>query len=281
MNRRSKIARSYWERMDRQIPILGEDGQQRILRAKLTIVGCGGTGESLAQRCGLAGFRRMNLVDPDRIDLHNMNRLVLAGVGDVGKPKVLVAKRKLHRLLPGMRINALPADIMAPGVWEQVKDCDWMLDTSDDDQVRHFLNARCSEQKVSLISVGCGFIIRDGRVVSAGCRVNRVRSGHDPCLECQILSEQAIEQAQASLGILNAFTADLALDMLLRELTGYADQASAGDGVDTAGRGPRDGSSGQDVNLVFFDLLNRSIVTERIIPTPGCTWCKKSNSASK
>lgn len=280
MDETSKIEMSYWERMARQIRIFGTEGQKKIASTKLAIAGCGGNGSAVAQLCSLAGFRYMHLIDPDRLEPHNLNRFVLGGVRDVGKYKVLVAKRTLHRLFRGMRIKALPQDIRSPGIWEQVKDCDWLLEATDSDPTRLWLNQQCSQDGIPVVSVASGFRTRDGKLVGAGCRANRVRVG-DACLKCQALSDESAEHPRISLVIPNMIASSMCLDFLLREITGYAGLTCSQGQMDVH---PADQSKApvQDSkNFVVFDLVDRTLAAEKVIPSPGCPFCDRLASGAE
>jgi molybdopterin/thiamine biosynthesis adenylyltransferase len=268
---------SYGERMARQTPVIGEQGQRKIALTKLTIVGCGGNGSTFAYVSALAGFRKMTLVDPDKLEIHNLNRFVLGGIKDVGRDKVSVIKSSLHSFFPDMETRAFNTDIGFSGTWEQVSDCDWLLDATDDDETRHFLQQKCGEAGISMISIASGFTLREGRMLG-GCRVNRVGTG-DPCLECQILDNQPMEQLPVSLVTLNLIAAAMALDMLLREITGYT--VSVQDStlsIDNSQYNPQTHS--KNVNFILFDLINRTLITERIIPSLQCPCCRKAKDSS-
>lgn len=247
------MTNSYRERMARQIPLWGEAGQKKIASTSLTICGFGGNGSAFAFFGALAGFRKMNLVDNDKLKTHNLNRSMFGGYRDIGKYKVLIAKEKLNELFPDMEITAYPEDIRTLGIWEQVRNCDWMTDATDNDETRHFLNRKCREDNIPLISLASGFTTRDGKLTGAGCRVNRVRQG-DACLASQVLDEEPMEHAQISLVVPNVIVAAMALDILLRELTGYA-------------------PASDNKNFIMFDLINRTITSERVIPSPRCLYC--------
>lgn len=265
---------SYGERMARQALVIGEQGQQKIALTELTVVGCGGNGSMFAYVSALAGFRKMKLVDPDKLEIHNLNRFMLGGVKDIGRNKVSVIKSSLQGFFSDMEIGTFNTDIRSSGTWEQVSDCDWLLDATDDDETRHFLQRKCGEASIPMISIASGFTLREGLILG-GCRVNRV-GADDPCLECQILDNQPMEQLPVSLVTLNLIAVAMALDMLLREITGYA--VSAQDGtLDNSQYVPQTHS--KNVNFILFDLINRTLITERIIPSLQCPYCSKTKNS--
>jgi len=189
--------------------------------------------------------------------------------------KVYVAESEIIRSFPEAQVEAYPQDIRSPAAWGTAQDTDWVIDATDDDETRHFLSHRCAEGGLPLLSVGSGFVIRDGRIVAAGCRVNRAATG-DACMACQVLDREPMEQAHASLVVPNAIAASLALDMLLRSVTGYMQD---GDDEDTVIGEDDQQTNGRTntMNFVLFDLVHRQLYNERVMPTPGCPWCQKLN----
>ncbi|MGD0784358.1 MAG: ThiF family adenylyltransferase [Sedimentisphaerales bacterium] len=275
MKTNEQANQSYYERMTRQYFFIGEQGQQKIARTKLTIVGCGGNGSLLAYVSALAGFRKTKLIDPDELKIHNLNRFVLGGIKDIGSDKVSIVQNSLQRFFPDMEILAFNKDIRTPGIWELASGCDWLLDATDDDETRHFLQQKCSESGISMISLASGFTLREGRLLG-GCRVNRV-CADDACLKCQILGDQSMEQLPVSLVTLNLVAAAMALDMLLREITGYA--AAVQDGMQSINNSQCCQTQSKNVNFILFDLIDRTLITERIIPSSLCPYCRKAKDA--
>lgn len=275
-----KMPKQYIARMVRQLRVFGKKGQRRIYTIKIGIVGCGGNGSAVAYVFALAGFATLSLLDFDRLELSNLNRFVLGGVKDVGKYKVHIVKNKLQQMFPGMRIRAYTKDVTLPEVWETLKACDWIIEATDSDDIRRFVQRKCIEDDIPLVSVASGFVFRDGKLVRAGSRANRVRKG-DACLECQVLDDEPMEQAHVSLIIPNIVAAESALDMVLREITGYAETNDTHDTQTEVDSSRHTRCYNTDNNFVLFDLLNRSITRGHIAPTPGCPLCEKLNRACK
>jgi len=166
-------------------------------------------------------------------------------------------------------VTAINKDVREQGVWDSVCHCDWLLEATDSDEARHFIQRKCAEHGISLISVGSGFLLRDGVMVSAGSRANRVQAGVDGCLECQVLDEEPMEQSHVSYAVPNMIAASLAVDMLIREIVWPGADAENNSNIESrsANLVPR------DKNYVSFDLLERRLLTEKIVPDPGCPVC--------
>jgi bacteriocin biosynthesis cyclodehydratase domain-containing protein len=93
------------ERFARQLPYFAEHGdpaaaQRRLMAARVVVLGCGGLGTWVLGALAGAGVRRFVLVDDDLIELSNLNRQILYGVGDIGRPKVECAAEWLRRFEP-------------------------------------------------------------------------------------------------------------------------------------------------------------------------------------
>ena len=235
----------YKKMVARQVPLWGEENQLKIARTKLALVGCGGNGSAFLALSVLAGFRIFDLVDFDTLELSNLNRFMFGGVDDIGKLKVCVAKEDLLGRFPDVRIRTFTKPIESPGIWDKIKGADWIIDALDNDRTRHFLDQKCAKDNIPMLSVACGFAFNNGRLADAGCRVNRVGPG-DPSLEEQIMDAEQTHELNVSLVTINAIASALALDVLLRNATGYVD-------------------SHNDKNFVMFDLVNRTMTAERVL----------------
>ena len=87
------------DRFDRQMPIFGEDGQQRIMNAKVGIAGCGGLGVNVITQLAMAGVSRFILADPQVPDITNLNRQFIYTASD-WRPKAEVAAQWILALNP-------------------------------------------------------------------------------------------------------------------------------------------------------------------------------------
>jgi hypothetical protein len=98
-----------WAHQIGYLTLFGPDAltmQNRILSARIGVIGVGGIGALVAQHLVAAGVRNMWLVDHDLVALHNLNRQYLYGVDDIGQNKVIAAKRALQRLAPDLVVEA-------------------------------------------------------------------------------------------------------------------------------------------------------------------------------
>src|SRR5213078_5376871 len=86
------------------LPLIGGEGQRKLLDAKVLCVGAGGLGSPIAMYLAAAGVGTIGLVDFDRVDLSNLQRQVLYATGDVGRPKLEAARGRIHDANPNVEV---------------------------------------------------------------------------------------------------------------------------------------------------------------------------------
>ncbi|MBW1646211.1 MAG: HesA/MoeB/ThiF family protein [Deltaproteobacteria bacterium] len=89
--------------------LLGQEGQQRLLAARVTVVGCGGLGGWVVEILARAGVGRLRLIDPDTFDESNLNRQLGATIADLGRPKVEVLAARVAAVNPVVQVTPLAA----------------------------------------------------------------------------------------------------------------------------------------------------------------------------
>src|ERR1700690_2121225 len=87
------------------MPEVGMDGQKKLKAGRVLLIGAGGLGSPLGLYLAAAGVGRIGLVDFDVVDFSNLQRQVLHGTPDVGRPKLHSAKDRLEAINPGVRID--------------------------------------------------------------------------------------------------------------------------------------------------------------------------------
>jgi sulfur-carrier protein adenylyltransferase/sulfurtransferase len=125
------------------MPEVGMDGQLKIKQAKVLCVGTGGLGAPLGLYLAAAGVGRLGLVDFDVVDTTNLQRQVLFGNSDVGKPKILAAANRLRDLNPDIRIDTFETELTSENALEIFKDYDIIVDGTDNFPTRYLVNDAC------------------------------------------------------------------------------------------------------------------------------------------
>ncbi len=122
------------------MPEVGMEGQLKLKQAKVLLVGSGGLGAPLALYLAAAGVGRLGLVDFDRVDFTNLQRQVLFGTSDVGKPKLEAAKRRLQDLNPEIQIDAFETKLTSENALDLLRPYDIVVDGTDNFPTRYLVN---------------------------------------------------------------------------------------------------------------------------------------------
>lgn len=163
------------ERYLRQIPLIGEEGQEKLRGAKVLIVGAGGLGTPAALYLAAAGVGQIRIIDPDRVDRTNLNRQILHTEKDIGRPKVRSAAEKLRALNPEVEIEPIEDALREENSDPLVRGMDLLLDALDNFQARYILNRA---------AVSCGIPLIHAAVNGLSGQMTTVIPGKTPCLEC-------------------------------------------------------------------------------------------------
>jgi adenylyltransferase/sulfurtransferase len=125
------------------LPEFGVEGQQRLLASSVLLIGVGGLGCPLAQYLAAAGVGRIGLLDFDVVDLSNLQRQVLYGPADIGRPKVEVARERILAQNPGVEVVTLQERLTSENALERFRDFDLVIDGTDNFPTRYLSNDAC------------------------------------------------------------------------------------------------------------------------------------------
>jgi sulfur-carrier protein adenylyltransferase/sulfurtransferase len=129
----------------RQIALkeVGTAGQEKLRRAAVLVVGCGGLGVPVMTYLAAAGVGRIGLVDGDRLEASNLHRQTLYSLEDVGKPKVELAAARLRALNPEVEIHAHAVRLEAATAAEILAPYALIIDCTDNFSSKFLLNDTC------------------------------------------------------------------------------------------------------------------------------------------
>ncbi len=132
-------------RYNRQLilPEFGIEAQQKLLNAKLLVVGCGGLGSPVLLYLAAAGVGNITLIDADVVEISNLQRQILFDTNDVGKHKAAAAKQKLEALNPDCKITAHIGLLTVENVHDILSNVDLAIDCTDNFESRYALNDAC------------------------------------------------------------------------------------------------------------------------------------------
>jgi len=167
------------ERYSRQILFepIGEQGQERLRRSKVTIIGCGALGSNLATLLVRAGVGRVQIVDRDFVEPSNLQRQTLFEESDAQQflPKAVAAERHLKRINSDVEVLGVVGDLTPDNSEELLADSELLLDGTDNFETRLLINDYAVVKSVSWIY---------GAVVSSHGLLMPIHPGKSACLAC-------------------------------------------------------------------------------------------------
>ena len=169
---------------DRQVRAFGPAGQAKIASLRIAVIGLGGTGSLIVQQLAHLGVSRFILIDPDKVETTNLNRLVGALPEDAGATaKVEVGARVIRALRPKADVEALAADVTDRGTIRKISEADFVFNCTDTHASRHLVNQLAYQYLIPVIDMGVS--------ISVGPSGNAQFAGHSkmlapglPCLWC-------------------------------------------------------------------------------------------------
>ena len=149
-----KISNNDLVRYSKQIILkqVGILGQKKISSTKVLIVGMGGLGCPVALYLSNLGIKNIGMVDYDKVDFSNLNRQILFNTKDIGKSKVIQAKKFLQKINNKIKVNIYKIKIVKKNIQNIMSKYDIICDCSDNFATRYLLNDFCLKNKKILIS---------------------------------------------------------------------------------------------------------------------------------
>jgi len=237
------------------LPEVGIEGQARIRRTQVLVVGVGGLGAPVSIYLASAGVGTMTLCDGDRVDLTNLQRQIIFRSGDVGRLKVEAAADAIAALNPEVLVVRIPERVGADRLRRLVADADIVVDCSDNFPTRHAINRACVEHRRPLVS-GAG-VRFDGQV-----SVFDLREPASPCYSCLFPEGTEVEETRCA--VMGVFAP--VVGMIGTVQAAEALKLAAGIGESLNGR------------LLLLDGLAMEWRTVRLRKDPGCPACGASAS---
>jgi len=183
---------------------MGAEGQERLLRSKAAVVGCGALGSFQAGALARAGVGRLALIDRDYVELSNLHRQWLFDEPDAEQalPKSVAAARRLDQINSGIQVTPCVADLTASNIGDLLAEADLILDGTDNFETRYLLNDYAVSRNLPWIygaavgSYGLTMPVIPGRTACLRCIYPNPPSGAQPTCE--------------TVGVLNAITSLIA-----------------------------------------------------------------------
>lgn len=134
------------------LPEIGVEGQQKLERAHVLLVGAGGLGSAAALYLAASGIGRLTIVDDDHVDLGNLQRQIVHRTDSLGALKVASAQQTLNALNPEVTICAVARRADDAWLRASLPEVDIVVDGSDNFATRHAVNRACVAQRKPLVS---------------------------------------------------------------------------------------------------------------------------------
>jgi molybdopterin/thiamine biosynthesis adenylyltransferase len=125
------------------LPEIGDEGQEKLKKAKVLVIGAGGLGCPILQYIATAGVGTIGIVDFDKIEIHNLHRQILYTENQVGQSKAASAKTTLETLNPLNTVVAFEKKLTSENAIQIMHDFDFIVDGSDNFETRYLVNDTC------------------------------------------------------------------------------------------------------------------------------------------
>jgi molybdopterin/thiamine biosynthesis adenylyltransferase/rhodanese-related sulfurtransferase len=119
---------------------VGMEGQLQLLKAKVLLIGAGGLGCPAALYLAATGVGTLGIIDSDKVDLTNLQRQILHGLADVGRPKTESAKEAIHRINPDVKVLTYQERLTPQNALEIFQEYDLIIDGSDNFPTKYLVN---------------------------------------------------------------------------------------------------------------------------------------------
>jgi molybdopterin/thiamine biosynthesis adenylyltransferase/rhodanese-related sulfurtransferase len=233
------------------IPEIGVEGQQRLLDAKVLLLGAGGLGSPTALYLAAAGVGTLGIVDDDEVDLSNLQRQVIHSTQRIGLPKVDSAEESIHALNPDVNVVKYPVRIDASNIMEIISGYDVIVDGVDNFPTRYLLNDATVRLKIPVVSASIlGF---DGQL-------SVFKPYEGPCYRCLFREPPPAELAPSCgangvLGVLPGTMGLLQATEVVKLILGIGEPA--------IGR------------LLLYDALGATLTEVKVHRDPECPICSR------
>jgi len=231
---------------------VGEEGQERLLRSKVLVIGAGGLGAPVLLYLAAAGVGTLGIVDDDEVELSNLQRQIVHASDRVGSAKVTSAARTLGALNPEVRVKAERTRLVAENAMALLAGYDLVVDGSDNFATRYLLNDACYFARIPLVSAA---LLRfEGQLSTYKAYLG----GEHPCYRCLFPAAPPADlnprcEEVGILGAVAGVIGSLQAVETLKELLGL-----------------ESGLSGQ---LLSYDALTATVRKFKVPRDPSCALC--------
>ena len=165
------------ERYSRQILLkeIGEEGQIKLSKSFVIIIGCGALGTTIANNLVRAGVGQIKIIDRDIVEMSNIQRQNLFDERDIGLPKAWTAVKRLQKVNSKIKINPVVEDLNNTNIEDIIEGADLIIDGTDNMETRFLINDACIKHKIPWIY--------GGAIGTHGMSMNIIPND-TPCFRC-------------------------------------------------------------------------------------------------
>lgn len=234
------------QRYDRQMMIygFGEEGQEKLQKAKVFIAGAGGLGSPAAIYLAVAGVGTIRIADHDTVELSNLNRQILHQDENIGEEKAGSASDKLKKLNPDVNIETIADTITEANAAELVGDSDLIVDAMDNLPTRYLLNKTAIEKKIPFFH---------GAVYGFEGRAMTVIPGKSACLNCLYHGAAVPKVKFPVIGVTPAVIGCIQATEVIKYITGLGELLTG--------------------RLLNYDALSMKFTEFKVNRDPDCEHC--------
>jgi len=133
------------------LPEIGDEGQEKLKKAKVLVIGAGGLGCPILQYIATAGVGCIGIMDFDTIEIHNLHRQILYTEDEIGQKKAIVAKNIVSKLNPLIQAEAISEKLTMENASKIIQQYDIVVDGSDNFTTRYLVNDTCVQLQKPLV----------------------------------------------------------------------------------------------------------------------------------
>ena len=133
------------------LPEIGDEGQEKLKKAKVLVIGAGGLGCPILQYIATAGVGCIGIMDFDTIEIHNLHRQILYTEDEIGQEKAIVAKNIVSKLNPLIQAEAISEKLTMENASKVIQQYDIVVDGSDNFTTRYLVNDTCVKLQKPLV----------------------------------------------------------------------------------------------------------------------------------
>lgn len=238
------------------LPEVGQDGQEKLARSHVFIIGAGGLGSPVGYYLAAAGVGTLTIIDHDVVELSNLQRQIAHNASTLGMPKVFSAQATFTRLNPDVTVNAIHERLTEESIVGHILNKDVVVDCSDNFVTRFLVNDACVLMQKPLVS---------GAVLKFEGQITTIVPGKGHCYRClfEDLPPEEVRNSLQLAGLLGALPGvigTLQAMEVLKCLLGLGELLTN--------------------RLLIYDALKANFRTVSVPRNRSCCVCSDTHSAS-